>query len=53
MPTRSYLSQVEPVVTFGMGKAAAAGRVTVTWPDGLRQEIGALEAGRLHRIRRP
>jgi len=53
MPTRSYLSQVEPVATFGLGKAAAAGRVTVTWPDGLRQEIGALEAGRLHRIRRP
>jgi hypothetical protein len=53
MPTRSYLSQVEPIATFGLGNAATADRVTVTWPDGLRQELGALDAGRLHRIQRP
>lgn len=52
MPTRSYLSQVEPVASFGLGDATAA-QVTVTWPDGLRQELGPLAAGRLHRVQRP
>jgi hypothetical protein len=48
MPFRSYLSQVELPLTFGLGKAAAAEKVVVYWPDGATQELGALEAGRLH-----
>ena len=48
MPTRSYQSQVEPVVTIGLGAAASADdltRVEVLWPDGSRQpvEVGGLD----------
>lgn len=34
MPTRSYLSQVELPLTFGLGSATAVGVLRVTWPDG-------------------
>ncbi len=42
MPTRSYQSQVEPVVTIGLGGAASVDeltRVEVLWPDGTRQPV--------------
>jgi hypothetical protein len=39
MPTRSYLSQVELPVTFGLGRADAVSSLVVTWPDGRRQEV--------------
>lgn len=52
MPTRSYLSQVEPIASFGLGEATA-GEGTVIWPDGMRQALGRLDAGRLYRIERP
>jgi enediyne biosynthesis protein E4 len=39
MPTRSYLSQVELPVTFGLGDASKVDRLTVHWPDGTRQEV--------------
>jgi hypothetical protein len=39
MPTRSYLSQVEPVVTFGLGAADKVDALEVTWPDGTRQAV--------------
>ncbi|UCC56729.1 MAG: CRTAC1 family protein, partial [Gammaproteobacteria bacterium] len=35
MPTRSYVSQVELPVTFGLGDADSIERLTVTWPDGV------------------
>ncbi len=34
MPSRSYQSQSELVLTFGLGGRADADRVQVTWPDG-------------------
>jgi len=37
MPSRSYLSQVEPVLTFGLGKADKVDSVEVIWPDGGHQ----------------
>jgi tetratricopeptide (TPR) repeat protein len=37
-PTRSYLSQTEPIATFGLGTANAVESLTVTWPDGTRQQ---------------
>jgi hypothetical protein len=52
MPTRSYLSQVELPLTFGLGAETAA-TVTVRWPDGEEQVLRDLEADRLHVIRRP
>ena len=42
MPTRSYQSQVEPVVTIGLGDVASVDeltRVEVLWPDGSRQPV--------------
>ncbi len=39
MPTRSYLSQVELPVTFGLGPATRVDRLTVFWPDGTAQEL--------------
>jgi hypothetical protein len=52
MPTRSYLSQVELPVTFGLGAATTA-TLTVRWPDGEEQVLRDLPADRLHVIRRP
>ena len=48
MPTRSYLSQVELPVTFGMGDAVVVERVDVTWPDGGRDSWGELAVNRGH-----
>jgi len=39
MPTRSYLSQVELPVTFGLGGVDQVDRVRVRWPDGTEQVI--------------
>ena len=39
MPTRSYLSQVEPVLTFGLGDVDQVDSLEVLWPDGSRQAI--------------
>jgi len=39
MPTRSYLSQVELPVTFGLGTQAAKPKVRVIWPDGSEQIV--------------
>ncbi len=50
MPTRSYQSQVEPVVTIGLGDVASVDeltRVEVLWPDGSRQ---AVEVAGLDRV---
>jgi hypothetical protein len=42
MPTRSYLSQTERVVTIGLGKREDVDQVTIHWPDGSRQEVEVL-----------
>jgi tetratricopeptide (TPR) repeat protein len=39
MPTRSYLSQVELPVTFGLGDAGLVESLSVTWPDGSTQQL--------------
>jgi hypothetical protein len=40
-PTRSYLSQVERTLTFGLGKADRVERVRVLWSDGSSEEVAA------------
>lgn len=39
MPTRSYLSQCELPVTFGLGEAASVEAVRVVWPNGNVQVV--------------
>ena len=53
MPTRSYLSQVELPVTFGLGEVDRVDRVVITWPDGSEQTLKDLKPDRLHRIVQP
>ena len=38
-PSRSYLTQVENVLTFGLGDNTQVERLSVHWPSGLTQEI--------------
>jgi len=52
MPTRSYLSQVELPVTFGLDGARSADRVRIAWPDGAIQEITDVPANRELLVRR-
>jgi hypothetical protein len=39
MPSRSYLSQVELPLTFGLGSEDKVRRVTIHWPRGNKQQI--------------
>ena len=39
MPTRSYLSQVELPITFGLGREARVEWLRVSWPGGQVQEV--------------
>lgn len=50
MPTRSYLSQVELPVTFGLGDATEIPSAEILWPDGSRQPLGPLKADQVHRV---
>jgi hypothetical protein len=47
MPTRSYLSQVELPVTFGLGTATKVDSLKVIWPDGTEQDVPDVEIDRL------
>jgi len=46
MPTRSYLSQVELPITFGLGKDRRPVKLTITWPDKSVQELTDLPVNR-------
>ncbi|MEN8108766.1 MAG: CRTAC1 family protein [Pseudomonadota bacterium] len=39
MPTRSYLSQVELPVTFGLADSTTVDSLVITWPDGTTQTV--------------
>jgi hypothetical protein len=41
----SYLSQSELPITFGVGAGKSAEDVTIEWPGGTRERLGALPAG--------
>jgi hypothetical protein len=50
-PARSYLSQVELPVTFGLGARTAVERLRVAWPDGHAEEIPVPGVDRLLTVR--
>ncbi len=50
MPARGYLSSMERVLSFGLGAAREAQRVTVTWPDGTVKEIENLAGNVEYRL---
>ena len=43
-PTRSYLSQVELPVTFGLGSAEQIDALRITWPSGQEQVLTDVSA---------
>ncbi len=49
----SYLSQNDFRLHFGLGTAAAADRIDVTWPSGRRQTLANVSANRVVRIVEP
>ncbi len=51
MPTRSYLSQVERPVTFGLGGATRIESLRVLWPGGGVQEVEVPGVDRVIRVR--
>lgn len=53
MPTRSYLSQSEPLLTFGFGLADAdkpIEKVEIAWPSGQTTTLTNVEPGKLHTV---
>ena len=53
MPTRSYLSQVERTLTFGLGDAQRIDRLRVLWTDGSMQQIAVPEVDRELVVKKP
>lgn len=53
MPTRSYLTQVELPVTFGLGDAIEVDELRIHWPGGEVQIVHAPEVDRVHVIEQP
>ncbi len=49
----SYLSESDPRLTFGLGDAARADRLQVSWPSGAVQVLEDVPAGRLLVVQEP
>jgi hypothetical protein len=47
MSGSSYYSQSDLRLHFGLGSAAVADAVEVSWPSGLKETLGALPTGHL------
>ena len=50
MPTRSYLSQVELPLTFGLGDETEVKQLEIIWPDGTSQVVSVPEVDLLLEI---
>jgi enediyne biosynthesis protein E4 len=44
MPTRGFMSSVEPWLTFGLGKSSSVDSVAVVWPNQKAQVLTAVQA---------
>ncbi len=52
-PTRSYLTQVELPLTFGLGEHTTVDRLEVRWPSGIVQQVPVETVNRLLTITEP
>jgi len=50
MPTRSYQSQSELILTFGLGRLESIDSLSIFWPDGSVQNVDDLTVDQLHVI---
>jgi hypothetical protein len=46
----SYLSSGDRRLVFGLAEQTHPGRLTVTWPDGVKQDFDGLPCDRYHRL---
>ncbi len=46
-PAKGYLSSVEPVLTFGLGKQSTIDTVSILWPSGAKTELSNPECDQL------
>src|SRR5207249_3417191 len=53
MPTRSYLSQVERALTFGLGQAERVDKLVVHWTDGTTTDVSVPSVYRVLEIKKP
>lgn len=53
MPTKSYLSSSEPVLTFGLGANTKIDSLEVHWPSGARQTLDTVPVDQLTVIEEP
>ena len=53
IPVRGYLSQGDPRLHFGLGKAAQAERVEIRWPNGQTTELTDVPAGEILAVVQP
>lgn len=53
MPTRSYLSQVELPVTFGLGDNDSVDSLVIYWPGGGQQQVDVDKVDTLLTVRQP
>jgi hypothetical protein len=53
MPTKSYLSSSEPVLTFGLGANTKIDSLEVHWPSGARQTLDTLPVDQLTVLEEP
>ncbi|WP_417851176.1 CRTAC1 family protein [Thalassoglobus sp.] len=51
-PTKSYQSQSELPVTFGLGESSSIQQVRVTWPDGTVQVVKDFELNSVNQVRK-
>lgn len=52
VPTRSYLSQVERTITFGLGNAEQVEKLVVHWTDGTTTNVDVPSANRVVEVRK-
>jgi hypothetical protein len=49
-PSRSYMSQSDTVLSFGLGTAASIDKVEIRWPDGSLQTVTDLAVDQRHTV---